>query len=136
MNRKTVLVLSVVALATGVLSAQSRRALTVADYDRAVRMLGPSLTGLVYGDTVNATWLPDGCFWYIRTTPTGNENIVVGPTRKAREVEATPPEGGPAAADAGGRGGRGAGGGGRGAGRGGGRNAVALSRTCGPNVTG
>jgi dipeptidyl aminopeptidase/acylaminoacyl peptidase len=127
-------VLGIVALATGTLAAQNHPALTAADYDRAVKMLAPSLTGLVVGDTVNVTWLPDGRFWYARTTHDGSENIVIDPVKKTREVVATPPAGGQASPEGGGRGGRG----GRGgfAGRGGGRNAVTLSRTCGPNATG
>jgi dipeptidyl aminopeptidase/acylaminoacyl peptidase len=133
MNRSIVAVLGLVGLATGVVAAQNRRVLTTADYDRAVKMLAPSLTGLVVGDTVNATWLPDGRFWYVRTTLNGNENVVIDPAKKTREVVQTPPAGGQPS-DEGGRGGRG-GGGGRG-GRGGGRAGVALSRTCGPNVTG
>ena len=54
--------------------------------------------------------------------------------KKTREVVATPPAGGqPRRRGAGGgRGGRGGGGGGRGGGRGG----VAITKTCGPNVTG
>jgi hypothetical protein len=67
MNRSIGLMLGLVALCTGLVDAQNRRALTAADYDRAVKMLAPSLNGLVVGDTVNATWLPDGRFWYVRT---------------------------------------------------------------------
>jgi len=133
MNRSIVAVLGLVALTTGVVAGQNRRVVTSADYDRAVKMLAPSLNNLVVGDTVNATWLPDGRFWYARTTLTGSENVVIDPVKKTREVVQTPPEGGQASPDAGGRGGRG-GGGGRG-GRGGG-GGPALSRTCGPNVTG
>src|SRR5215467_10252739 len=99
MNRWTV-TLGLVACATGMVAAQNRRTLTTADYDRAVKMLAPSLTGLVVGDTVNVTWLPDGRFWYARTTVTGSENVVVDPARKSREVVATPPEGGQASPDA------------------------------------
>ena len=40
----------------------------MADYDRAVRMLAPALNGLVVGGTANVTWMPDGRFWYARTT--------------------------------------------------------------------
>jgi len=127
-NRSVLIVAGLAALATGTVGAQNRRALTAADYDRAVRMLAPSLTGLVVGDTVDATWLPDGRFWYVRTTLTGDENVVIDPTARTREVVQTPPAGGQAPQ----RGGRG----GRGEGRGGGRSGVALSRTCGPNVTG
>jgi len=122
-------------LGASVVLAQNRRALTTADYDRAVRMLAPSLNGLVVGGTADATWLPDGRFWYVRTTAAGTENVVVDPVKKTTEVVATPPAGGPAPGGAaGGRGGR-AGGGGAG-GRGGGRGGVTITKTCGPNVTG
>ena len=116
--------------------AQTRRALTAADYDRAVKMLAPSLTGLVINDSVNANWLPDGRFWYTRTGAAGIENVVIDPVKKTREVVATPPAGGPAPAGAGGAGRAGRGGGGGGGGRGGGRGGVTISKTCGPNVTG
>ena len=134
MNRSTVVVAALVLAGTSAGIAQQKRVVTTADYDRAVKMLAPSLTGLVVGDTVDATWLPDGRFWYVRTTATGSENVVIDPIEKSRETVATPPAGGQATPGAGGRGGRGAGGGGRGgAGRGVG---VALAKTCGPNVTG
>lgn len=43
-------------------SAQQRASLSAADYDRAVRFLAPSLTGLVVRGSVAANWLPgDGC---------------------------------------------------------------------------
>jgi dipeptidyl-peptidase 4 len=119
-------------LATSVVVAQSKRALTAADYDRATKMLAPALNGLVVGGTVSPTWLPDGRFWYVRTTLTGTENVVVDPVKKTSEVVATPPTGGTAAPAGGGRGGRAGGGGGRGGGRGG----VTITKTCGPNVTG
>jgi dipeptidyl aminopeptidase/acylaminoacyl peptidase len=130
MNRAIFRVAVLAVLASTVGFAQSRRVLTAADYDRAVKMLGPAVNPLVFGDTVNVTWLPDGRFWYARTTPTGTENIVIDPAKKTRETVATPPEGGQRA-ESGGRGG----GGGRG-GRGGRGSGVTLSRSCGPNVTG
>ena len=134
MNRSTVVVAVLVLAGTSAGIAQQKRVVTTADYDRAVKMLAPSLTGLVVGDTVDATWLPDGRFWYVRTTATSSENIVIDPIEKSRDTVATPPAGGQATPGAGGRGGRGAGGAGRGgAGRGVG---VALAKTCGPNVTG
>jgi dipeptidyl aminopeptidase/acylaminoacyl peptidase len=128
-------VLILALLATTVAFAQTRRTVTPADYDRAVRMLAPALNGLVIGGTVDPNWMPDGRFWYVRTTSTGTENVVVDPVKKTREVVATPPAAAaaPAGGAAGGRGGRGAGGGG---GRGGGRGGVAITKTCGPNVTG
>ena len=120
MNRPIAFVAALVLMGTTVGVAQQKRAVTTADYDRAVKMLAPALNGLVVGDSVNATWLPDGRFWYARTTLTGTENIVIDPVNKTRETVATPPAGGQASPGAGGRGGRGGGGGRGGAGRGGG----------------
>ncbi|HEY4305071.1 MAG TPA: DPP IV N-terminal domain-containing protein [Gemmatimonadaceae bacterium] len=105
------------------LAAQAaKRVYTTADYDRAVKMLGPSLTGLVVGGSVNATWLPDDRFWY-RTGATNAEFVLVDPAKKTRVIcdaarsncPGVPSANDPAAA-AGGRGGRGGrgGGGGRG----------------------
>ncbi|HKW03071.1 MAG TPA: DPP IV N-terminal domain-containing protein, partial [Vicinamibacterales bacterium] len=148
MSRSIVVALGLaVFLGTSVAQPQTqagRRALTTADYDRATKMLGPSLTGLVMNDTVNVNWLADGRLWYVRTTSTGTENVVVDPAKKSRETVATPPAEATVGGGAGGRGGRGRGlppealaqGGGAG-GRGGrGGGGVALSKTCGPNVTG
>jgi dipeptidyl aminopeptidase/acylaminoacyl peptidase len=124
-------VAALVLIGTSIGVAQSTaRVVTTADYDRAVKMLAPSLTGLVVGDNVTVTWLPDGRFWYNRTTLTGAENVVIDPVAKTRETVATPPAGGQMSAPAGGRGG------GRGGRGGAGRGGVTLSKTCGPNVTG
>jgi hypothetical protein len=112
-------------------AAQNKRVLTKADYDRATKMLAPNLNGLVVGGNADATWLPDGRFWYVRTTLSGTEDIVIDPARKMREVVATPPAGGQGATVEG-RGGRG--GGGAGGGRGG--RGVAITKICGSNVTG
>ncbi|HYN09660.1 MAG TPA: DPP IV N-terminal domain-containing protein [Vicinamibacterales bacterium] len=129
MSRSIVVLLAFVAFGTSVGVPQNRQVLTTADYDRAVRMLAPALSGLVVGGTVDANWLPDGRFWYVRTTATGTENVVVDPAKRTRDVVAAPPSGGQAAPAAG-AGGRGGGG------RGGGRGGVPITKTCGPNVTG
>ena len=132
MTRSAVRVLVLVSIVTTVAFAQTRRAVTAADYDRATRMLAPALNGLVVGGTADATvWLPDGRISYTRTTLAGSENVVVDPVKKTREVVAVPPAPAAAGGGAGGRGGRAGGGGGRG-----GRGGVAITKTCGPNVTG
>src|SRR5688572_22711147 len=131
MSRKVTSLLVLVLLATSIGFAQTRRAFTTADYDRAVRMLAPALNGLVVGGTVNANWMPDGRFWYVRTTLTGTENVVIDPVKRTREVVATPPTPAAGPGAGGGRGGRAGGGGGRGGGGG-----VQITRKCGPNVTG
>jgi dipeptidyl-peptidase-4 len=116
----SVLATSVVAtsaVATSAL-AQSGRQYTAADYDRAVRFLGPALAGLTSGGTVAANWQPDNRFWY----RTNTNVVVIDPAKKSRATCAatvTTCEG--IALTAAGGGGRGAGGrGGRGGGRGGG----------------
>src|SRR5688572_18695557 len=91
MVRPTARVLILALITTTVAFAQTRRAVTAADYNRAVRMLAPALNGLVVGGTVDANWMPDGRFWYVRTTMTGTENVVIDPVKKTREVVATPP---------------------------------------------
>ena len=131
MKRSLILIVALtVAGASLVAQAQDvqRRVVTAADYDRATRMLAPALNGLVVGGTVDPNWLPDGRFWYVRTTLSGTENVLVDPARGTREVVATPPGGArPATPAQGGRGG------GRG---GGGGNNVQITRDCGVNVTG
>ena len=94
-------------------------------------MLAPALNALVVGGTVDANWLPDGRFWYVRTTATGTENVVVDPVKKTRETVATPPAGARPVLPVRAEGGRGGGGGG-----GGGRGGVTINKTCGANVTG
>jgi hypothetical protein len=56
--------------------------MTAAEYDRAVNLLAPSLTGMVIGGSVNANWLPDGRFWYRAETQTGSEFKLVAPSTR------------------------------------------------------
>ena len=142
MNRPFTRLFVLLLIGTTVVLAQQpqspRRVFTATDYDRAARMLTPALDGLVVGGNVAPNWMPDGRFWYVRTTLTGSENVVIDPVKRTREVVATPPATAAAAgggAGAAGRGGRAGGGGGE-AGRGGGRGGVTVTRRCGPNVTG
>jgi len=65
-------------------TSSAQRALTAADYDRAVRMLAPAVNPLVAGATVTATWLPDDRFYYRRTSVGGSEWVVVDPAKKSR----------------------------------------------------
>jgi hypothetical protein len=62
-------------MTTSLAAGQNRRVLTTADYDRATKMLAPNLNGLVVGGNADATWLPDGRFWYVRTALSGTETI-------------------------------------------------------------
>ncbi|MFN8652526.1 MAG: DPP IV N-terminal domain-containing protein [Gemmatimonadales bacterium] len=57
---------------------------TIEDYARAERMLAPSTFPLVSGTAGQATWLPDGRFWYRATTASGWDYILVNPAKPAR----------------------------------------------------
>ena len=74
------------ALSVGTVAAQ-RAQLTPADYDRAVKMLGQNVNTLVVGGTVQATWLPDGRFWYRSTSASGTTVHLVDGARKSRTLE-------------------------------------------------
>jgi hypothetical protein len=109
------------------LGAQQGRVVTPADYDHAKEFLAPALNGMVVGGTANATWAPDGRFWYRNTSFAGNEIVVIDPaakTRKRCDANVSPCEGITIPAGGGGRGGRGGGGGRAG---GGGRGAAATA---------
>lgn len=74
--------LLVCALPLSLLGAQGHHQLTPADYDRAVKMLGQNVNGLVVGGNVTATWTPDGKFWYRSVRPDGNTFLLVDPAKK------------------------------------------------------
>ena len=59
-----------------------QRALTSADYDRAVKMLSFNVNPLVVGGRVDATWLPDDRFYFRNTTASGSEWRLVDPAKK------------------------------------------------------
>ena len=63
---------------------QSQPQVTTADYDRAVHMLPQTLTPLVIGGSVRATWLPDDRFYYRETTANGSEWMLVDPAKRTR----------------------------------------------------
>ena len=53
MTRSIVRVAVLILIVTSLGLAQNKRALTTADYDRATKMLAPSLNGLVVGGTAD-----------------------------------------------------------------------------------
>jgi dipeptidyl-peptidase-4 len=99
-------------------AAQSTVRLTAADYDRAVRLLGPSVTTLVSRNAVAANWLSDDRFWYRVRTNNGSELVLVDPAKKTRTVCAATGSNCPGVPlnDSSAAGGRGGGRGGRGGG--------------------
>jgi dipeptidyl-peptidase-4 len=65
-------------------AAQQPRSLTVEDYARAEKFLGPTVNPLVVGGTVSASWLADESFWYRSSTMAGAEFIIVDPAKRMR----------------------------------------------------
>ncbi|MEO8945193.1 MAG: DPP IV N-terminal domain-containing protein [Gemmatimonadaceae bacterium] len=61
---------------------RAQRAITTADYDRAVKMLSFNVNPLVVGGSATATWLPNGQFYYRNTTLGGSEWLLVNPAKK------------------------------------------------------
>ena len=87
MSRSTPVILTAAALATAVLSvpaAAQQRALTDADYGRAAHALAPWTSPLVFGASVQPTWLAADRFWYRTSSATGTHFILVDPARGTR----------------------------------------------------
>ena len=81
---RTLVSLSLAAVLGASLLAQQRQTLTAEDYARAERFLTATVTPLVVGGTVTATWLADDRFWYRNTIAAGAEFILVDPVKKTR----------------------------------------------------
>src|SRR6188768_4202035 len=68
-------------------SASAARTITAADYARAEKALGAATTPLVFGLTLQPTWLPDGRMWYrVGKIDGTSDTILVDPTGKTRTV--------------------------------------------------
>src|SRR5439155_18572459 len=83
-RRATLIACTLLGAGMAPVAAQPPRRFTAADYDRAVRMLGPSLNPLVIGGSVTANWLADDRFWYRNQTATGYEFVLLDPARRTR----------------------------------------------------
>lgn len=64
----------------------TRKQLTTADYDQAVKFLGANTGKLVDRTGINPNWLPDGRFWYSVTTATGKEFVLINPADGSRKT--------------------------------------------------
>ena len=65
-------------------AAQSRAAVTVADYERAEKFLNYNTNPLVTNGAVRANWMPGDRFWYRNQTATGNEFVLVDAAKATR----------------------------------------------------
>ena len=82
-----ILIAGFVAIAPGLAQERAGYApptVTAADYARAEKLLGPTVTPLVVGGSVAATWLPDDRFWYRNTTADGSEFVLVDTAKRTR----------------------------------------------------
>jgi dipeptidyl-peptidase 4 len=66
------------------LPAYAQSSVTVADYVRAEKFLGPAVNSLVSGGSVSARWLPNERFWYVKSTADGTEFMVVNSSEGKR----------------------------------------------------
>jgi dipeptidyl aminopeptidase/acylaminoacyl peptidase len=83
--RHALLVLPLTLASTSSLAAQPRRSVTAADYDRAVRMLGSTVSPMVVGGTApGVSWLADGRFFYRSVRPAGAVYVLVNPRTRSR----------------------------------------------------
>src|SRR6476646_10445962 len=80
-----VIALTTALLVTAVAAfAQQARQVTDSEYARAERFLAPAVYPQVFGARVVPAWLSGDRFWYMNTTPTGTEFIIIDPVRKTR----------------------------------------------------
>jgi len=87
MRKLTLLTLTTAALLAAMTlpgTAQSRAAVTAADYTRAEQYLAYNTLPLVSNGPVQANWLPDDRFWYRTVTATGAEFLMVDAVRATK----------------------------------------------------
>ena len=85
-HRWRLAVLTLSFAAVPLVAQEPTRRLTAEDYARAERFLAPNVAPLVSETASPPAWLPDGRFWYRRTTPAGTEIVLVDPGRATRTV--------------------------------------------------
>lgn len=75
------------ALVTFTLTAQTnQKNVTSSEYENAVKFLGFNTNKLVFNSIGNIEWLPDGNFWYAKTTPTGKEYVLINTADGSRKT--------------------------------------------------
>jgi dipeptidyl-peptidase-4 len=90
--RRLLLNVAVLSLALAPLPARAQtRALTAADYQRAVTKLIGHTAPLVTGWQIRPTWLDDGRFWYRNITADSSEIVMLDPIKRLRSVVPTAP---------------------------------------------
>lgn len=85
--KKIIIALAIISFAGYQSTAQSdKKVLTVADYQTATQALGFNTNKLVFRNTVNPGWLPDGKLWYSVSVPGGVEFVLIDPANGSRKT--------------------------------------------------
>jgi dipeptidyl-peptidase 4 len=66
----------------------NKKVITTADYQQATKFLSFNTNKLMYGNNINAIWLPDNRFWYSINTASGKQFVVINPTNGDRKTAA------------------------------------------------
>lgn len=77
-----------IVMAASVFTTTAQQVYTPQDYQNAANMLGGNLAKYIDRGTVNATWLPDGNFWYKVLTPAGSEYVWINSKDGKRKTAA------------------------------------------------
>lgn len=70
----------------GQVNTDASRKVTAADYSRAEKFMPYNTASLVFGDSPTPNWWADDRFWYRRTTPDGDEFVIIDPARGTRSA--------------------------------------------------
>jgi dipeptidyl aminopeptidase/acylaminoacyl peptidase len=65
---------------------ETKKAVTAAAYEQAVKFLSANTNKLVYNNNINPAWLPDGRFWYNVATATGKQFVLVNPADGSKKT--------------------------------------------------
>ncbi|MEH6407003.1 MAG: DPP IV N-terminal domain-containing protein [Leeuwenhoekiella sp.] len=68
---------------------KNQKVLTTADYEHATQFLRNTANNLVYKADIRPVWLDNGSFWYENKIATGEEYVLVNPSRKSKKTFAT-----------------------------------------------
>lgn len=73
---------------TAIAQTGSKKVLTAADYQQATKSLIFNTSKLVYNNSINPVWLPDGRFYYNSTMAAGKEFVLIDPKNGNRNTGA------------------------------------------------